>query len=171
MVERHELVTRSDYDDGASERTSDEIRQDIAARRESITETVDKLNEHVHRTLDWRVYVAEHPMVVLGVAAGLGFLTAGIFKPRLSPRERILAALSETVEDVTGRLRDQIDQLPLQSAKSSQSVKAVAAAMATKVITDYLHNRILGTNGTGRNSTEFATHSAPSSVHSPSGFE
>ena len=173
MVERHELVTRGDYDDGASERTCDEIRQDIAARRESITETVDKLSERVNRTLDWRVYVTEHPLVATGLAAGVGVLVAGIFKPRPTPGERILAAFSETVEAVTGRLREQLEQLPAKPISSRQSVQAVAAALVAKAVTSYLSKRILGTPDTNRPSTRFSTDTPreESTIHSASGFE
>ena len=173
MVERHELVTRGDYDDGASERTSDEIRQDIAARRESITETVDKLSERVNRTLDWRVYVTEHPLVATGLAAGIGVLAAGIFRPRLTPSERILAALSETVEDVTGRFREQLEQLPSQQVSSRQSMQAVAAALVAKAVASYVSNRMVGTTDTNRDSTQFSTPTPreESTIHSTSGFE
>ncbi len=173
MVERHELVTRGEYDDGASERTSDEIRQDIAARRESITETVDKLSERVHRTLDWRVYVTEHPLVATGLAAGIGVLAAGIFRPRATPGERILAALSETVEDVTGRFREQLEQLPSQQVSSRQSMQAVAAALITKAVASYVSNKIAGTPDANRDSTRFSDHAprAENTIHSASGFE
>lgn len=173
MVERHELVTRGDYDDGASERTSDEIRQDIAARRESITETVDKLSERVNRTLDWRVYVTEHPLVATGLAAGIGVLAAGIFRPRPTPGERILAALSETVEDVTGRFREQLEQLPSQQVSSRQSMQAVAAALVAKAVASYVSNRMVGTTDTNRDSTQFSTPTPreESTIHSTSGFE
>ncbi len=173
MVERHESVTRSDYDDGGSKRTSDEIRQDIAARRESITEAVDKLSERVNRTLDWRAYVTEYPLVATGLAAGIGVLAAGIFRPRATPRERILAALSETVEDVTGRFREQLEQLPSQQVSSRQSMQAMAAALVVKAVARYVSNRIVGTPDTNRDSTRLSTP-APreeNAIHSASGFE
>ncbi len=171
MVERHNLATRDAVDETSSERDTDQIRQDIAARRESITETVDKISERVQRTLDWREYIGEYPLASLGIAAGVGFLVAGIFKPRPSPGDRILEALSETVEDITGRVRAQLDSSPLQSAGSTQSVKAVAAALATKAVVSYLSNQ--WTASTNRNSTRFSTHSPreETTVQSPSGFE
>src|SRR5215831_15783704 len=75
------------------ERSAEEIRQDIAARRESITDAVDRLSDRFQQTLDWKAYVSNHPMAALGVAAGLGFLAARIFKPRQSASERIKDAL------------------------------------------------------------------------------
>ena len=74
-------------DAGESERSAEEIRQDIAAKRESITETVDRLSDRFHQTFDWRTYVNNYPVVALGVAAGLGLLVSGIFKPRPTPTE------------------------------------------------------------------------------------
>src|SRR5437016_2611514 len=78
-----------------AERSADEIRQDIAAKRESITETVDRLSDRFQQTFDWRTYVSNYPVAALGVAAGLGFLASGILKPRATPAERMKDALAD----------------------------------------------------------------------------
>ena len=54
------------------ERSAREIRQDIAAKRETISETVDKLGERIHQTLDWREYVGSTGRCA-GLSAGVGF--------------------------------------------------------------------------------------------------
>lgn len=127
------------------ERSAEELRHDIAVRREVIADTVDKLSERVHQTLDWRKHVAERPLLSLGVVTALGFLLGGkFFKPRPSPRERIVDALSETVEELTDRLREQLDQVQLRRPGLSSNVKAAAAGMLTKAITDYLGNQLRG---------------------------
>src|SRR5262245_19936041 len=73
----------------SAERSAEEIRQDIVARRESITDAVDRLSDRFQQTFDWRAYVSDYPLAALGVAAGLGFLAARIIKPRPSAGKRI----------------------------------------------------------------------------------
>ena len=127
----------------ATERSADDIRQDIAARRESISEAVDRLSDRFQRTLNWRSYVSDYPLAALGVAAGVGFLVARIFKPRPSAGERIKDALAYGIEDFTGRIRNQLNDLaPRKSGLGvGKTVKAAAAGLITKAVTDYLQNR------------------------------
>jgi ElaB/YqjD/DUF883 family membrane-anchored ribosome-binding protein len=130
--------------DSADDRSTEDIRHDIAARRDSITETVDHLSTRFQRTLDWRTYVSEYPLVMLGVAAGAGFLIAGLFKRRVTPRERIVEAFAEVVDDVTDRFRTQLDGAGVgRSSGWSQTVKAAATGVVTKAATDYLRNRLV----------------------------
>jgi len=143
MAERTDLSTRARTEGMTAERSAEEIRQDIAAKRETITETVDRLGERIHQTLDWREYIADYPYVALGAAAGLGFLLSGIFKPRPTPRERILEAVAETFEDFTDRLRDTVHDamgdLPLKKKSGpGKTVKAAITAMLTKAAVDYV---------------------------------
>src|SRR5215470_10774285 len=91
------------------ERSAEEIRQDIVARRESITDAVDKLSDRFQQTLDWRAYISDYPLAALGVAAGLGFIVSRVFKPRPTANERIRDALAYGVEDLTGRFRRRLD--------------------------------------------------------------
>src|SRR2546423_14583217 len=87
------------------ERSAEAIRQDIAAKRDSISETVDKLGERIQETLDWREYVGKYPWLALGLAAGAGVIVAGLFKHEPTPRERILEAVAEVGGDVVDRGR------------------------------------------------------------------
>jgi ElaB/YqjD/DUF883 family membrane-anchored ribosome-binding protein len=147
MAQGTHLSTYAEADRQTGEPSAEELRHNIAARREVIADTVDKLSERVHQTLDWREYVVERPLVSVGIAAGLGLLLAGkIFKSRPTPRERILDAVSETIEDLTDRLRGQFDQLPLKrSAGPGRTVKAAATGVITKAITDYIGKQFRGT--------------------------
>ncbi len=61
MAERTDVATRMRTEIEGPERSAEEIRQDIAAKRESISETVDRLGERIQETLDWREYVVEYP--------------------------------------------------------------------------------------------------------------
>src|SRR5882762_11698734 len=101
MAERTNVAIQQRVREDPPDRSAVAIRQDIAAKRESISETVDKLGERIHETFDWHEYVAEYPAVALGLAAGAGFLVAWIFKRKPSPQERIMDAVADLTEDMT----------------------------------------------------------------------
>jgi ElaB/YqjD/DUF883 family membrane-anchored ribosome-binding protein len=153
MAERNNLTSASspwqrqaqDTISGA-ERSAEEIRQDIAARRESITDTVDRLSDRFQETLDWKAYVSDYPLAALGVAAGLGFLASRIFKPRRSAGRRIKDALAYGLEDLTGRFHNQLENVaPHRSGLGlGKTVKAAMAGLITKAATDYLQNKFVG---------------------------
>ena len=126
-----------------SERSAREIRQDIAATRDSITDTVDRLNDRFHETLDWRTYVGRYPLVAIGVATGLGLLVSAIFKPRPTPFERMKEALADSVEDFTDNLRSQFDGV-VKKPGFSQTVKAAATGLAVKAASDFLTKQFFG---------------------------
>jgi hypothetical protein len=65
MAHRTELIVE--------ERTAEDIRQGISARRRSISHTIDRLETRIHQKLNWRETVARNPYPALGIAAGLGF--------------------------------------------------------------------------------------------------
>ena len=142
MAERTDVATRM-REDETFERSAEEIRLDIAARRESISETVDRLGDRIHETLDWREYVAEYPYVALGLAAGLGFLVAGIFKIKHepTPRERIYDALAEITEDVTDRVRGSIQDVVPKKGGPGRTLKAAATAAVTKAALDFANKK------------------------------
>jgi ElaB/YqjD/DUF883 family membrane-anchored ribosome-binding protein len=128
-----------------NDRSAEEIRQDIAARRESITETVDRLSDRFQETFDWRTYVTRHPLAAIGVAAGLGVLVSGIFKPRPTPMERIQEALADGFEDFSGQVRSQLSGLSgiVPRPGVSQTVKAAATGYLVKAASEYLRNRYM----------------------------
>lgn len=125
-----------------SERSAEDIRHDIEARRESITETVDRLSDRFQETFDWRTYVARYPLVAVGLAAGLGLLVSGIFKPRPSPAERIQEAFADGFEDFADRVRSQFHGV-IQKPGMTQTVKAAATGYLVKAATEYLKDRFL----------------------------
>jgi len=126
----------------APDRSTDEIRQNIAATRESITETVDELSDRLHQTFDWRTYIENYPWAVLGAAVGIGLLAAGLFRSRSSPKKRITDALVETVEDLTDRFRYQLDEVGLRKSGLKTTVKSAAAGVITTAAGNYLRNRL-----------------------------
>ncbi|MBS1812153.1 MAG: DUF3618 domain-containing protein [Acidobacteria bacterium] len=170
MVERHNLATRTSYEENSVDQTTEELRQNIAARRESITETVDKISDRVHRTLDWREYISDYPIASLGIAFGLGVVVSGIFKPRPTPSERILEALSETIEDVTDRVRGQFDAVGLNHSKPSSPLLVLATSWVAKAAVSYLGNQ-LTSNMTNHNEERVtASHGGDGIGRSTSGI-
>jgi ElaB/YqjD/DUF883 family membrane-anchored ribosome-binding protein len=140
MVERDNLsiVRRTTAPD--EERSSEEIRQDIAAKRESITETVDRLSDRVQQTFDWHTYVAEYPIVAITAAAGLGYLLSRIFTPKPSPRDRIMEAIADSVDDFKDQFSDYLDVVPKKRGQAATTIKTAATALLTKAATDYVKN-------------------------------
>jgi hypothetical protein len=128
-----------------AERSAEEILQDIAARRESITDTVDRLSDRFQQTFDWRAYVSDYPLAALGVVAGLGFLAARMIKPRPSASRRIKDALAYGIEDLAGRFHHQLENAAPHRLGSglSGTVKAALTGLVTKAATDYLQNRFV----------------------------
>lgn len=146
MAERIDIAPRTTNAD-AGTRSAQEIREDIAAKRESITETVDRLGERIHESLDWHSYVADHPYIAIGAATGLGLLVSGIFKPRPSPRDRMIDALAETIEDITDRVRGNLDDVIRQkSASPTNRIKTVFTGIVTAYVADLVKKKAGGIN-------------------------
>lgn len=152
MAERTNVATQQRMQDEPPDRSAVAIRQDIAAKRESISETVDKLGERIQETFDWHEYVAEYPVVALGLAAGAGFLIAGIFKRNPSPQERILDAVADLTEDMTTRVGGVMAGVIQKKMFSGRTVKAAATAMIAKAAVNFLKKQVSGamTDGNSR---------------------
>jgi ElaB/YqjD/DUF883 family membrane-anchored ribosome-binding protein len=147
MAERNNLTTGQSSSASASghapDRSAEDIRRDIASRRESISETVDQLSNRFEQKLDWRTYVSDHPLAALGVAAGIGFLASGLFRHRRRSTHRVTGALADAVEDLTDRFRYQLDGLGLKRPGLKSTIKTAAAGAIAKAATAYLRNRII----------------------------
>lgn len=142
MAERTDLIPQKRETDQSLPRSASEIRHDIAAKRESISETVDRLGERIHESLDWHSYVAEHPYIALGVAAGAGFLLSGLFKRRPSPRDRIIDAVAETIEDVTDRVRGNLDDvIRSKNGGFGHTIRAAVTTMASAYAVEFLKRK------------------------------
>lgn len=143
MAERTDITRAASEDDPGEDRSAEEIRQDIAARRESITKTVEQINDKVQRSLDWRTYASDYPFVALGVAAGAGFLVSRMIRSKPSPGERIKDALAESVEDMTGRFNSYLDVVPKKKPAAATAIKSALVAWLTKAATDYVKEQLL----------------------------
>src|SRR5262245_20742734 len=132
MAERTDLTITAPDPQIGEDRSAEEIRNDIAARRESITRTVEQINDKVQRTLDWRTYAGEYPFVTLGVADATCILVAQLFRPKPTPGERILDAIAESVEEVGDRFSDYLDVVPKKRGGATTAVKSAVVAWLTK---------------------------------------
>ncbi|MBO0799365.1 MAG: DUF3618 domain-containing protein [Blastocatellia bacterium] len=145
MAERDDIIAvqRMDAAGQGPGRSAEEIRRDIASKRESISETVDQLSNRFEQTFDWRTYVSKHPLAALGVAAGVGFFAAGLFRHRSSPQNRLGNALADAVEDLTDRIRYQLDGLGLNRPGLKMMIKAAAAGAVARAAAGYLNNHVV----------------------------
>lgn len=127
MAERNDL-SRS------QERSAEAIRQDIAAKRESISDTVDRLGTRIQEKLDWRQWITQYPYVVIGTAASLGILLSGFFKPRRSPTDRIRDAVGEMVEGFFEDIKGSIGDVAVQAVRPAIMKASLGVAVGRAVI-------------------------------------
>ncbi len=114
------------------ERSSGDIRQDIANGRESISQKVDQIGERIKESLDWREYVKDSPYWAMGAAAGLGYLASRMLTPRTTPMERIMNSIAGELHDALGGLTS--------GAAGTGLVKVTLLGIATKAAAGWIKN-------------------------------
>lgn len=133
-------IQRSTQDSG--ERSADEIRRHIAAERETISDTVDKLGGRLQQAFDWREYVAEYPAVALGLAAGTGILLSAVFKREPTPQERIMQAVADLTDDLTDRISGVAGDVIQRTLIPKRTVKAAAIAMVGRAAFEFAKRKV-----------------------------
>lgn len=121
----------SDTKQANDERSTEEIRNDIAKEKENISQTVEQIGERLKEKLDWREYVKDSPYWALGVAAGLGYLASGMFKKR-TPLEQFMDSISENAHDTVGEV--------FARAAGPGLIKATLLGVATKAAVSWIKN-------------------------------
>ena len=129
MNEREHLIDTKNAD---VERSTEDIRQDIAKGKENISQTVEQIGDRINEKLDWRGYVKDSPYWALGAAAGLGYLASRIFMKRTTPVERIMGSIAEEVRGSVGGL--------LAGAAGSGLIKVTLIGIATKAAASWIKN-------------------------------
>jgi ElaB/YqjD/DUF883 family membrane-anchored ribosome-binding protein len=86
------------------ERSSEDIRQNIAKEKENISRKVDQIGGRIKEKLDWREYAKDSPYLAIGVAAGLGYIGSKVLITRATPMERIADSIAAEVRDSLGGL-------------------------------------------------------------------
>ena len=135
------------------ERSTADIRQDIAKGEENISQTVEQIGERIKEKLDWRGYVRDSPYWALGVAAGLGYLASGGFKRRPTPMERIMGSIAEVGRDSLGGL--------LAGAAGPGLIKVTLLGIAAKSAAGWIKNEALKTAASGSPGPRPQTGSGP----------
>lgn len=118
--------------EGGVERSTEEIRQDIAKKEENISQAVEQIGERIKEKLDWRGYVKDSPYWALGAAAGLGYLASEMFITRTTPMERIMGSIAKEVRDTLGDLR--------AGAAGPGLIKVALLSIATKAAVSWIKN-------------------------------
>lgn len=131
MAEREHLSNTREAD---VERSTEDIRQDIAKGEENISRTVEKIEDRIKEKLDWRGYVKDSPYWALGAAAGLGYLASGMFITRTTPMERIMGSIAEEVHDSFGGV--------LARAAGPGLITVVLLGVATKAAAGWIKKAI-----------------------------
>ncbi len=114
------------------ERSTEDIRQDIAEKEENISRTVEQIRARITEKVDWRGYVKGSPYWALGAAAGLGYLASGMLRTRTSPVERTAGPLSEAGRDSNDNVR--------AAAAGPSLIKATLLGIAAKAASDWIKN-------------------------------
>lgn len=129
MVERKHSSTEMEAN---FERSSQDIRDDIANEKENVSRTVDEISDRIKEITDWRKYVKASPYWAIGAAAGLGYLASRVFITHTNPMERIVKDLAEGVHDSHDSLNARVSGRGL--------IKMALLTMATKAAADWIKN-------------------------------
>lgn len=109
------------------ERSTEDIRQDIAEKEENISQTVEEIGERLKEKLDWRAYARNYPYWMLGTAAGLGYFTSRMIRTRSSPLERVMGSIAEEFGYSRGGRKSKVGL-----------IKATLVGVATKAAVDWV---------------------------------
>ncbi len=137
-----EILAPSSAGNEKNERTPEDIREEMASHREAIESTLHRLDNRIQQAVDWRSYVADHPLAALGLAAGAGFLVAGAVIRRPSPRDRVVRALADGVQQTFEQVQDRLgDRVELFSRPKS-AIRGAVSALVMRATVNYLKNRL-----------------------------
>lgn len=114
------------------ERSSKDIREDIAKGEENISKSVEQIGDRIQEKLDWREYVKGSPYLAVGAAAGLGYLASRMFPTRTTPMERIMDSIAKEVRYSLGGL--------LAGNVGSGLIKVTLMGIATKAAANWIKN-------------------------------
>ncbi|MDZ4184902.1 MAG: DUF883 C-terminal domain-containing protein [Desulfuromonadales bacterium] len=112
------------------ERSTEDIRQDLAREEENLSRTAQKIGDRIKEKLDWGEYVKDSPYLALGIAAGVGFFAARALQPRRTPMQRIIGTLAEEV-------RGSLDGFHVGAARPSLA-QMTLLGIGTKLAADWI---------------------------------
>jgi len=114
------------------ERSSRDIREDIAKGEEEISQTVEQISERIIEKLDWRGYVREYPYWAIGGAAGIGYLASGMLVKRATPVERIMGSIA-------GEVRASLDGMLERNSRPGM-IRMALLGIATRAAAVWIQN-------------------------------
>jgi len=128
----------SDTKEADDDRSTEDIRRDIAKEKENISQAVDQIGERIQEKLEWREYVKESPYLAIGAAAGLGYLVSRAFITRTTPMERIMSSIADEVQQSLSGLRGKTSgpglvKVTLQVFATKAAVSWIKKAISTSV--------------------------------------
>jgi hypothetical protein len=144
---------------------SDEIKKHIDTQRSELSENLERLEERVKSTTDWRAQVEKRPMTALGIAFGggllLGTMLPGMAHRRSKYRTAATQAYTETSQGYTGSsegttgsyLLEQARRAPKKTATSKElrktwdmldTIRASMVAFGATKLKNYLGSAIPG---------------------------
>ncbi len=129
---------------------SDKIRQDIAQAEQEMSQTVGEIGERIKEKLDWQAYVKDTPYLALGIAAGLGYIAAGVFVKKKTSMDRLLDTVSDEVRSAASGM--------VARAAGPGLIKVTLLGIASKAAVNWLQNVSKKQDpNTGRNRPECRT--------------
>jgi ElaB/YqjD/DUF883 family membrane-anchored ribosome-binding protein len=145
MAERNDLTGRTGQ---TAERSSEQIRQDIVAKRETISSTVDRLSERLQEKFDWRGYVTRYPYAAMGAAAGVGFVASALlFRRRRGPVEKVVDSMVDAVEDLRGQVSRALGSMLVRSKGGRSVIRGAIGTAVSKAAVDMVKK--MATRGDG----------------------
>ncbi len=123
-----------DAKEADAERSSDDIRRDIAEGEENISQTVAQIGEFIEEKLNWREYVKDSPYLTIGAAAGLGYLASRMLITRTTPMERVMGAIAREV-------RGSLDGVPAGAAVPGL-IRMTLQGIATKAAASWIKKAV-----------------------------
>jgi hypothetical protein len=144
MAERNESIGTGQI----AERSSEQIRQDIVAKRETISSTVDRLGARIHEKFDWRGYITRYPYAALGAAAGAGFLASSLlFRRRRGPVEKVADSMVAAIEDLRDQVGSALGGLLVRSKGGLSLIRGAIGSAVSKAAVDIVKK--MATRGDG----------------------
>jgi ElaB/YqjD/DUF883 family membrane-anchored ribosome-binding protein len=131
MSEREHLNNEKEAD---VERSSEDIRRNIAKEKENISQKVDQIGERIQEKLDWREYVKDSPYLAIGIAAGLGYIGSRVLITRTTPMERIM-------DSIAGEVRGSLGGL-IPGAAGPGLIKMTLLGITTKAAAGWIKNAV-----------------------------
>jgi hypothetical protein len=111
----------------------EELRDRFTRRTRSVAATFDELRSEIRDATDLRTQAGRHPYWAAALAGGAVLLAFRLLRPRPPhPRDRVLNAMADGLEEVAGRIRSR--KHGRIGFGASRIVQAVLAAGARKAL-------------------------------------